>query len=192
MTIRHAALCLTLALAAQAAPAQPVQPGQAFPWQQMDVRAPATEGWVLVSSSPQALAFVRRSEALARSEVATVSVFALPETLDREGFVAWVRAAVQAELPATRFRVLDSGEGYSEQRGHACVEHRSLSQDLQARGLPAGAEPPALQQLALYCRHPGRAGSGFAVAYSTRGPGVDDTLAERARNFIDGVTPRAR
>ena len=169
------------------APAQPVQPGERFPWQQLEVRAPASPGWVLVSASWQTLAFMRRSDELARSEVATVSVFKLPASLDRDGFRAWVDQAVKAELPASRFRPVELSAAHNDARGHECVVHRSVSHDLQARPLPAGSEPPLLQQLALYCRHPERAGTGFAAAFSTRGSSYDTTLHARARDFVDGI-----
>jgi hypothetical protein len=182
------ALCLLSSLAC----AQPVQPRQHMAWQQLDVRAPASEGWVLASASPQALAFMRRSAALARSEVATVSVFQLPESLDRDGFMAWVRSAVQADSPPARFRPIEVQHEPMDERGYACVLHRSLTQDLQARGLAAGSEPPQLQLHALYCRHPARAGTGFAAAFSTRGHGLDDSLFDRARSFIDGITVPGR
>lgn len=185
------ALVLTLFAAAAQAQPQAVAPGQAFRWQQLALRAPASDGWVLLGSSAQSVAFMRRSDELARSEVATVSVFTLPDGLDGDGFAAWVQKTVQAELPASRFRVVDAQLAPSDERGYACISHHSHSHDLKARGLPAGSEPPLLQQLALYCRHPDRAGAGFAAAFSTRGPGADDTLPERARAFIAAVLPEA-
>lgn len=173
------------------APAQPVQPGDKFPWQQLEVRAPASPGWVLIAASRQNLAFMRRSDELARSEVATVSVFKLPEPLDRDGFRTWVEQAVKAELPASRFRPVEHNAEHDDARGHDCVVHRSVSHDLQARPLPPGGDPPLLQQVALYCRHPDRAGTGFAAAFSTRGSHYDNTLQARARDFVEGIVATA-
>lgn len=178
-----------LALLAGATQAQPVEPGQAFRWQQMEVRAPTSPGWVRIGAQGQALAFMRRSEALARSEVALVSVFTVPDGLDREGFTAWVNRAVEAEYPPERFRPVERQSAPLDDRGYACVLHQGLSLDLQAAGLPKGSDPPVLHMSALYCRHPDRAGAGFSASFSTRGPGVDDSLPERARRFIDGVLP---
>lgn len=173
------------------APAQPVQPGEKFPWQQLEVRAPESPGWVLVSASRQALAFMRRSDELARSEVATVSVFKLPEPLDSDRFRAWVDQAVQAELPASRFRPVEQQAEASDTRGYDCVVHRSVSHDLQARTAQAGSAPPLLQQVALYCRHPERAGTGFSAAFSTRGALYDPTLQTRAGEFLGGIVATA-
>jgi hypothetical protein len=173
------------------APAQPVQIGEKFPWQQLEVRAPESPGWVLVSASRQALAFMRRSDELARSEVATVSVFKLPELLDRDRFRAWVDQAVKAELPESRFRPVELDAELSDARGYDCVVHRSVSHDLQARRPQADSAPPLLQQLALYCRHPERAGTGFAAAFSTRGERYDPTLQARASEFVDGIVATA-
>lgn len=185
--MRLVLLALALSLSAGLARSQAVESGQLFRWQQFELRAPVSPGWVLVSVTPKAVAFMRRSDELARSEVATVSVFALPEALDREGFAAWVERAVQAEAPPSRFRPLTATSDHVDERGHACVRHHHQSLDLKARGLPAGSAPPLLDQVALYCRHPSQAGSGFAAVFSTRGPGRDPTLPERARSFIDGV-----
>jgi hypothetical protein len=187
--MRFTLSCLALLFAAchGSATAQPVQPGEKFQWQQLEVRAPVSPGWVLVSASKQALAFMRRSDELARSEVATVSVFKLPDALDGDGFRAWVDQAVKTELPATRFRAIEAAAEPGERRGHECVVHRSVSHDLGARAQPVAGTPPLLQQLALYCRHPDRAGTGFAAAFSTRGPALDPTLPTRAREFIEGI-----
>lgn len=182
-------ILLTLMFTGLAAGAQPIEPAQALRWQHLAVRAPESPGWVRLRESRQALALMRRSDALARSEVAIVSVFTLPAGLDRDGFAAWVGAAVAAEAPASRFRPLEADWAHVEDRGRACVLHRSVTQDLQARGLPAGSAPPLLQQHALYCRDPGRADSGFAATFSTRGPALDPSFAERAREFVDGVVP---
>ena len=145
------------------APAQPVQPGQKFPWQQLEVRAPASPGWVLVSASKQALAFMRRSDELARSEVATVSVFRLPASLDRDGFRAWVDQAVQAELPASRFRPVEQSSEHHEARGDDCVVHRSVP----ARAMPLPS-PPAAPATTARCK-PGRATSSM-VSWPPRRP----------------------
>lgn len=182
-------LALFLAVNALVANSQPVAPGQVFRWQQLELRAPTAVGWVLISRTSQSMVFMRRSDELARSEVATVSAFKLPEGLDQSGFVGWVSAAVQAELPSSRFRPVESKLGLFEQRGYTCVLHQSLSHDLKARRMPVENDAPLLHQHALYCRHPERSDTGFAAAFSTRGPGVDDTLPARARSFIDGVTP---
>ena len=181
----HLVVAGLLATAAQAQ-AQPVEPGERFPWQQLEVKAPASPGWVLVSATRQGLAFMRRSDELARSEVATVSVFRLPDALDSDAFQGWVEQAVQAESPPSRFRPIEAASEHDAERGYACVVHRSLTQDLQARGVPAGTQA-YMQQQALYCRHPTRVGTGFAVAFSTRGAQLDPTLPQRARSFFDGV-----
>lgn len=188
-TLFQTFLLPVLALLTGASQAQPVEPGQTFRWQQLEVRAPTSPGWVRIGTQGQALAFMRRSEALARSEVALVSVFTVPEGLDREGFSAWVDRAIEAEHPPERFRPVERKSAPLDERGYACVLHQGLSLDLQAAGLPKGSDPPVLHMSALYCRHPDRAGAGFSASFSTRGPGVDDTLPERARRFIDGVVP---
>ncbi len=97
-------LALALSLSGGPSWSQPVAPGQPFRWHQFELRAPASPGWVLVSSTARAVAFMRRSDELARSEVATVSLLAVPEALDREGFVAWVENLVRREAPPSRFR----------------------------------------------------------------------------------------
>lgn len=182
-------ILVLLAVIALTANAQPVAPGQAFRWQQLELRAPASEGWVLISRNGQSLIFMRRSEELARSEVATVSVFKMPDGLDDAGFAAWVNSVVQNELPSSRFRPVEATSGPVEERSYSCVLHQTLSHDLKARRMPEQNDAPLLHQHALYCRHPERADTGFAAAFSTRGPGLDDTLPARARSFIEGVTP---
>ena len=121
--------------------------------------------------------------------VATVSVLRLPGALDRVGLAAWVRQAVRAGLPAARFQVIDEAEEMLDERGTPCVSHLVRSHDLKARGAATGDPPPLLQQLSLYCRHPGRADGGLAVAFSTRGPGEDPSLPKRVRAFVAEVVP---
>ena len=69
---------------------RPVAPGQLFPGRFINIRAPNSEGWMQLHSSPQGMAFVRRASPN-ETYAARAFVVALPESQDRDEFVALIK-----------------------------------------------------------------------------------------------------
>lgn len=183
-----AATLATLALAACAAGSAPrgtpVQPAQSFAGGYINVKAPASEGWLLTQSSGGGMAFGKEGPSKAESFIAGVSMFGLPATNTPAEFEELIRVGVRKDTPPERYDVQRESLKYTDERGYPCVRYQSLSKDKN----PRGSDTPLLLALdGLYCRHPKRQDTGFAAIYSFRGKAEHSGLRSEAESFIQGV-----
>ena len=174
-------------LFANCAKAQTVAPGQLYTGPLLTFRAPTSEGWRVLRSSNVGMAFIRAGDFSFESYVAQVAIFALPESTQRDEFVALVKQGVEKDY-SKRFMSIEATYAYTEERGYPCVRVKALAEDTKA-ARPAVVENLKLQMHALYCRHPGRPNTGFSILFSYRGASLDAALDIPAQTFIAGVQP---
>lgn len=173
------------------ASAQPVPPGAVFDGPVINIRAPQSQGWVVLQNNATGMAFARSAAGINASEVAVVKLFPLGATPTPEALVALIKAGVEADTSKRRFDVLDAKFEYTERRGYPCVEASTLTIDKVPTGLFSHKEM-ILEIRALYCRHPERPDQGFSAGYSHRGQWPDTDLSSNAQSFIEGVQVPAR
>jgi hypothetical protein len=133
--------------------------------------------------------FVRRGASPDESYAARVFAVALPESTDRDEFVALVRRRDQENSSPERFRSVELSFEYTEKRGYPCVTIKGVADDTKAR-TSSGQQVLKLQFHSLVCRHPKplRKGSeGFAIDFSHRGFTLDAALDAQAEAFMEGV-----
>lgn len=164
----------------------PLIPGQLFPGSFLNIRAPNSEGWMLLDASRQGMAFARRGASSDESYTARVFLLALPESKDRDEFVAFIRKSTEENTSPERFNSIEYNYEYTDKRGYPCVRVKSLMDDTKAR-TPSGQKTLKLQAYTLACRHPKEQGKGFAIDFSHRGPSLDTSLDTQAEAFIEGV-----
>lgn len=169
-----------------AAPLRPgvVAPGQLFPGSYLEVRAPASAGWRLAQSSGSGMMFARAGRNSRESCIAQVSMFALEPTGTAEEFTALVRKLVERDTDPDRFDVQQISFNYVDKRPYACVRYHSVVLD---RSPPGRKRPLLLETDGLYCRHPRRTETGFAVLYSHRGEQAHVDQQNEAESFIRGI-----
>ncbi len=173
-----AGLCMSVATAN----AQDVAPGQLFPGQLLNIKAPDSVGWKLLKASPTGMNFYRSGNAANESYVAMVRAFKLPETANQAEFVALVEKGFEA-LPK-QFEVLKAKHEYVAERGYPCARTAALLKDTQAF---SGRESLNIQWYALICRHPYQRDLGFEISFSHRGGALDSNLEREAIAFAQGV-----
>jgi len=162
--------------------ARPVSPGQLLGGQFLQVHAPASPGWVLLRESSTEITFARPGASERETYVATVSFFALPTIEDPVELVGHIRKARNDDTPADRFADARTSYEYSAERGYACVKYDSSVRDVKS---PGGSL--TLVERGMYCRHPGKAGTGFWMSYSQRALSPDEDLGAQADSFLAGV-----
>jgi hypothetical protein len=188
MTRIHIVLAISiLCILAPVANAQTVAPGQLFSGSLLNVRAPNSEGWKVVSSSGAGMAFARSGASSNESYVAQVSLFTLPDSKDRDEFIALIKRGVENDTPPERFKSLEANYEYIEQRGYPCIRFTGVTEDTKAKTSFFSRESLKLQVHSLYCRHPKRQEAGFVIGFSHRGATLDAELDVQARAFIEGV-----
>ncbi len=153
----------------------------------INVRAPDSEGWHLVSSSPAGMEFARSGAEQGESFGAQLLMFPLAPTNGKEEFVSVIKQSFENDFHAGRYEAIDSEFKYSEDRDYPCVEVAYVVKDTQAQTSPSRREVLLLQAKSLYCRHPVRQDTGFSIIYSHRGKSLYSNLAEEAQGFIEGV-----
>lgn len=164
----------------------PLIPGQLFPDGFLNVRAPNSEGWVLIDASRQGKAFTRRGISSSDSYIAKVFGLSLPEFKDRNEFVAFIKQRFESNTSPERFKSIENNYEYTEKRGYPCVRVNGGAEDTKAR-TPSGQEILKYQFYSLACQHPKHKGGGFVIDYSHRDPSLDTTLDTQAEAFIEGV-----
>lgn len=164
-----------------------VVPRQLFSGGLLNVRAPNSEGWELVSSAEAGMAFAHRGAYANENYVAQVSLFALPETGSPDEFVTLIKRGIENDTPAERFKSLESSYEYTGQRGYPCVRFKGVTEDTKAKTSSFGQESLKLQVYSLYCRHPRQQGVGFSIGFLHRGTSLDAELGMQAEEFIRGV-----
>jgi hypothetical protein len=179
-------LGIVVLTACQSVQQRPLIPGQLFPSSVINVRAPNSEGWVVLSSSSHGIAFARRGVSSNESYVAKVFQIALPEFKDRNEFVALIKQRNAENTSPERFKSIEFNYEYTEKRGYPCVRIKGVMEDTKAR-TSSGQDILKFQSYTLACRHPRRQGEGFAIDFSHRGSSLDTTLDAQAEAFIEGV-----
>jgi hypothetical protein len=184
-------VCIGLAGCAGSNPSRTVYvaPGELFGGGYIEVRAPDSDGWQLAQTSDSGIAFARRGRAPAESFVAQFSMFNLAPTSTPDELKALIKTSVDRDTDTNRFSVQQASYQYSGERSYPCVRHHSVAQD-KAPAKSAG--PLLLESESLYCRHPERQNTGFAVTYSHRGPTPYANLLSEAESFIQGVQVPAK
>lgn len=169
-----------------AAPPQPmpVKPGQNFGGDYINVIAPNSEGWHLIQSSGSGIAFAKLGLDAQESFGAQVAMFNLPPTKTPQEFETLIKKSVEKDTDASRFSVQQVSVTYSDERIYPCVKYHSAVQD----NAPQGTKGPLLlESVGLYCRHPIRPETGFAITYSHRGAKLYADLRVEAENFIASI-----
>jgi hypothetical protein len=169
---------------AGSAPSRTVTPGESFSGGYINVKAPTTPGWQLLQSSGSGMAFAKGGQTASESFGAQVLMFNLSPTSTPTEFEALIKASVEKDTDSSRFDVRQASYSYSTERSYPCVRYQSVVEDktpLQANS------PLLLESDALYCRHPVRQETGFAVIYSHRGEDLYANLRSEAETFIQSV-----
>lgn len=179
---------LTLGLQGCAGTAKPpksltVSAGQKFEGGYITVTAPSSEGWKLIQSSGAGMAFAKEGADASESFGAQVLMFNLTPTNTPQEFEDLIKNAAIKDTDSSRFNVQKSSLTYSTERTYPCVKYRSVVQDNAPHGLKG---PLLLESDGLYCRHPVRQETGFAIIYSHRGEKLYVGLRAEAESFIQG------
>src|SRR5258706_1778727 len=155
--------CLLVVACASPRPeVPPVRPGQLFEGGYLNVRAPNSEGWRLVGSSPSGMAFAKLGLAAGETVSVQVLIFDLRPTQIPNELVEAIKEGIQANTDPKRFEAIESSTTYTDERAYPCVRHHGLFKDKEAVTSPTTKEPLLLEMSSLYCRHPVRLPTGFA------------------------------
>jgi hypothetical protein len=182
-------LAVLLLLASSSALSQQIQPvaaGQEFKGGYINVRVPNSDGWVLVNSGVAGMEFAKltgQGENLA----AQILMFRLSPTTTPDEFVALIKDSARRDTDPNRFDVLSASAEYTADRGYPCVRYSASVRDKEAVTSPMTKEELLLEMEALYCRHPVRDTTGFALIYSHRGRAPHASLKTEAVDFIAGI-----
>jgi hypothetical protein len=189
--IKRIATLLGIAVltACQSVPPPLIPPGQMFPGRVINIRAPNSEGWRQLDSTRQGMIFFRQGASPNESYVARVVAVALPESTDRDEFVALVKRRNQENTSPERFSSIEFNYEYTDKRGYPCVSIKGVADDMKAR-TSSGQQTQKLQINTLVCRHPrqqAKGFEGFGIDFSHRGSTLDKSLDVQAEAFIEGV-----
>lgn len=169
---------------AQAQSGKTVAPGQSFSGGYISIAAPNSDGWQLVQSSGSGMAFAKRGQAANESFGAQVLMFNLAPTDTPQEFEALIKMSAAKDTDSSRFDVQKMKFEYSNERSYPCVRYQSVVQDKAPQGLK---DTLLLQSDGLYCRHPVRQETGFAIIYSHRGESLYADAPAEAESFIQSV-----
>ena len=166
---------------------RPVPAGYLYEGSYINVRAPSSGGWHLVTSSPAGMEFARSGDDPGESFGAQVLIFPLEETKDRKEFLSVIKDGFEKDIDTKRFELIESEIKYVEDRGYPCIRLSYVTKDRQAKTSPTSRAVLILQAESLYCRHPIRNDTGFGIIYSHRGKSTYTNIKDEARDFINGV-----
>jgi len=166
---------------------KPVPAGYLYEGGYINIRAPNSEGWHLVNSSPAGMEFARSGTEQGESFAAQVLMFPLENTKDSNELLSLIKNGFEKDSDSARYEMIDSSFKYSEERDYSCVKVNFVTKDKQAQTSPTRREELLLQAESLYCRHPVRQESGFSISYSHRGKSLYPNLNAEAKDFISGV-----
>jgi hypothetical protein len=164
-----------------------VPAGHLYKGNYINIHVPNSEGWRLLESSPDGMGFARMGEAPKESFGAQVLMFGLEAKKNKDEFVSFVKQIIKKDGELDRYAIIKSTFEYHEQRGYPCVKVTYVTEDKQSQTSPTHRETLLLQAESLYCRHPERQDTGFAIIYSHRGSSLYSNLHSEAQAFIDGV-----
>lgn len=181
-----AVIMLTVAAAAADTPAgqEPVTPGRLYSGQFLDIRSPESEGWYLIGSSGVSMEFAREGLGQGERYGAQVLLFPLPEASSREEFMSLIKERFKAH--SERFSIIKSDFSFSDARSYPCARVSAVAEK-KSRASPDQGQGTILQFDCLYCRHPSRKETGFAIIYSHRGTSPDPNLEAEMQSFAAGV-----
>ena len=171
---------------------QAVAPNEKFPGPLLNINAPNSEGWQLLSRAPDSIAFAKGSSPSKESYVALASVFALPEAKGRDDFAAFIKRNIENKTDPERFNNLESSYEYTDLRGYYCVKYKGVTEDTNAKTSFFKRETLKLQVYFLYCLNTTNNQGGIFVGFSHRGVDTDPNLEKQALSFIDGVKELSR
>ena len=169
--------------------ASTVRAGQLYRGNNLNIRAPNSDGWLLAGSSVEGMHFARRGTAPSESFAAQVLLF-IPSAAargNRDEFLSLMKKEFEAETTSGRHSAVESEFKHAEERSYLCVSVRSVVKDSEALVSPTRREVLLLQAKSLYCQHPKKPNMGFAIIYSHRGQSLYPNLDTEAQSFIDGV-----
>ena len=161
-----------------------VTPGQSFSGEYINITAPNSDGWELIQSSGLGMVFAKRGQAANESIVAQVSMFNLAPTDTPQEFEVLIKMLAAKGTDPSRFDVQKINFEYSSERSYPCVRLRSVALDKAPQGLNGAL---LLEIDGLYCRHPLRQETGFAIIYSHRGESLYANCRVEAESFIQSV-----
>ncbi len=165
----------------------PVPAGKFYEGSYINVKAPNSDGWNLVSASPKGMEFARSGKKSNESFGAQVLMFNLQKTNSEDEFLSLIKQSVESDTDRSRFEIIDMDFEYTDSRGYPCVKVVSIVKDKNAQISPTSTEVLTLQSESLYCRHPIRQETGFAIIYSYRGGERHQNFNAEAKQFIAGV-----
>lgn len=192
LTVFISVVFMTLGLSACDAPApgrnfEKVPPGKIYAGSYINVAAPNSEGWYLLESSSGGMTFARRGDAPNESFVGQVVMFELPQTKSPEEFEALIVQQAGRDAETSRFSTKEFSHQYADARGYPCVQMHDVAEDRDAQTGANKTETLLMENELLYCRHPVRTSTGFAISHSHRGSTLYPNLHSEAQAFIEGV-----
>ena len=165
-----------------------VPPGKVYYSSYLNIAAPQAEGWHLIESSSVSMSFARSGSQPNESFAAAVAMFDLTEQTNSSAeFEALIIKKASYDLETERFSTTKFEHHYMDIRGYACVQIHNVSEDNQAQVGGGRTERLTLENEHLYCRHPVRTDTGFAITYSHRGNSLYPNLRAEAQSFVQGV-----
>ena len=192
MRIALALALATAAISPQAAVAQPVEPKEKLATELLELAAPNQVGWRINQKTPARVTFSRVGFGPNGTLAAMAIVFSVESPRSKEQFLEQMQARIAADTPSDRYREVRSESQYEEVRGYPCVRYMAVHEDLKSKTVTQASQPLLMQSHSLYCLHPTQRGAAFVAGYSHRGEKLYSELDVSAREFIDGVKPRAR
>ena len=172
--------------------AQPVEVRQRISTELLDVVVPDSGAWQVNQQTPSRVSFTKAGVGRNATLVALAVAFGLETPRSQAHFVELIQAGILADTPASRYKEVKSDIQYDESRGYPCARYTALHVDLDAKTITREPEPLQMEMHSLYCLHPTMQGVAFMAGYSYRGTDLQKGLAAEARQFIEGVTVRAR
>ena len=166
---------------------RPVPAGYLYEGGYINIKVPNSDGWHLVNSSPAGMEFAKSGVEEKESFGAQVLMFPLQETKNEDEFLSLIKSGFEADTDPSRFNINQLDFSYTEKRGYSCVKVVGELEDKKALTSPGHRESLILQTNSLYCRHPVRTDTGFAIIYSHRGQSSYPNMSDEAKQFIAGV-----
>lgn len=166
---------------------KPVPASYLYKGSYINIKVPNSDGWHLLNSNSSGMEFAKSGAEKKESFSAQVLIFPLRETKNEDEFLSVIKAGIVADTEPSRFDTKQLDLSYTEKRGYSCVKITGELEDKKSLTSLGYRAPLILQIESLYCRHPVRTDTGFAVIYSHRGPSKYPKLDAEAEQFISGV-----
>jgi hypothetical protein len=178
-------MCSSILMSCATGPG-PVPAGCLYKGDYINIRVPNSDGWHLVSSSPDGMQFARSGSEPNESFAAQVLIFPLEESQTEDEFLSFIKQGFEADTDPKRFDVIKAEFRSIDKRSYPCVQANSIMRDKEAQTSPTHKETLLLQAKSLYCRHPVLK-NGVCITYSHRGTSLHPDFDSEAQDFINGV-----